>query len=102
MQMQDKPLIQNHQLGKIAYHTVPTRNAVLRLKIAADGSLETMGRALGGAWGEATPTVHPNFLAAMRDYLVSREAIGYFYIEESNLKIVNKRFTNLRQPKVAQ
>lgn len=102
MQLQDKPIVYNHQLGKIALHTVATRTAVLRVRLCKDGELETLGRIYGGSWDANSVTAHPDFLHAVKVFLTKREDAGYYYIEEQNLAVVGRRFTNLKKPKASK
>lgn len=100
MLLNDKPITINHRMGKIALHTVATKTAVLRVRKCADGSLETLGRVYGGSWDASSVKAHPSFLAAVREFLTKREDGGYYYIEEQNLAIVNRRFASVKQPTV--
>lgn len=100
MQQQDKPVTINHQMGKIVLHTVGSRTAALRVRLTPEGDLETLGRVYGGSWDAGSVTAHARYLEALRAFLVKREDLGYYYIEGDNLKIVNRRFANCKQPKV--
>ncbi len=102
MQLQDKPIAINHRMGKIGLHTVATKQAVLRVRALPDGTLETLGRTYGGAWDTESVTAHPQFLEAVRSFLSARSDTGYYYIEQQNLQIVNRRFVNCKQPKAPQ
>lgn len=87
----------NHQLGKITLHATSSKEAGLRVRKLADGTLETLERAPGGTWRKATSTLHAKFLKVVLDLLVQHEAAGYYYLNHDVVKCVNRRFSTVKQ-----
>lgn len=94
----DKVVVLNHRLGKIALHSVASKDSVLRVRVLPTGTLETLGRAPGGAWDKTTVTACSAFLAALRTFLTQRQDHSYRYLEQSNVSIVDRRFRSVKQP----
>lgn len=88
----DKIVMINHRMGKIALHSVSNKNSALRVRLLSDSSLETLGRAPGGAWGAGQITPHNRFLVVLREQLTLRQNHDYHYIDADNYSVVNRRF----------
>ncbi len=88
----NKILMINHRMGKIALHSVSNKFSALRVRLRPDSTLETLGRAVGGAWGPDQVTAHPRFLLELRVQLAKRENHEYHYIDQDNYAVVNRRF----------
>lgn len=88
----NKILTINHRLGRISLNSIGGRDAVLRVHLTTDNSLEAVGRIYGGAWDANSVKAHPLLLAAILSHLVRIGDTGYYYVDERNLSIVDKRF----------
>lgn len=92
-----KTLSINNRLGKIVLFSIGTAESSLRVRLLKDGTLETLGRAHGGAWDKESVSAHPDFLAAVREYLMHVESMDYWYIGRQNVTVVSKRFATVKK-----
>lgn len=92
----NKHMTINHRLGKIVLHSIGTNDCSLRVRLKASGELEALGRAVGGAWDVSSVSAHPQFLHALKDYLLRLGNSEYWYIQRHNVDVVSKRFATLK------
>lgn len=96
----NKILTINNRLGRISLNSIGGRDAVLRVRLTSDTTLEAVGRTYGGAWDPSSVKAHPLLLAAILSHLVRLGDTAYYYVDERNLAIVDKRFCAIhRTPK---
>lgn len=94
----NKTQVINHRLGKIVLNSIGTNECSLRVRLKSSGELETVGRALGGAWDASSVNAHPQFLHALKEHLMRIGNGEYWYIQRFNVDVVSKRFATVKQP----
>ncbi|QVD49308.1 hypothetical protein LUCX_238 [Xanthomonas phage vB_XciM_LucasX] len=93
MNVVNKALTIYDRMGNINLYPLASKDATLRVRLLKDGSLEAVGRAVGGAWSATEVLVCAKFLDALRQYLTKTQNYGYHYLVEANIKLVNQRYT---------
>lgn len=89
----DKIRTLHHQMGKITFHSVATKEHTLRVRRKADNTLETLSRSVGGKWGDEELVLHPKFQHALLTFLERDNDTSYWYLHNVIVKYVNQRFT---------
>lgn len=92
----DRVLIINHRLMKITLHTASLREAIYRVRLAPDGSLQSAQRAYGTAWRECQvgDGLKDPVRTIIHEFLRNRQDHRYYFLHENEITPLLNRCDN--------